>query len=75
MGTLTLQDPVGQCHFQVKSNLNMSKQGKSFEQRYYRNLNILSLCRLLLISGNFQSEHVAAAEIVLNNDIIETLIH
>ena len=33
------------------------------KQRYYRNTNILSLCRPVLISGNLQSEHVAAGEL------------
>ena len=33
-----------------------------FEQRYYRNLNTLRLCRPVLLSGNFQSEHVEAGE-------------
>jgi len=42
----------------------MSQQGKGFKQRYYRNLNTLSLCRSELLSGNFQSEHVAAGETV-----------
>jgi len=41
----------------------MSQQGKFFQQRYYRKLNILSLRRPVLLSGNFQSEHVAAAEV------------
>jgi len=40
----------------------MSQQGKSFKQRYYRNINILIVCRSLLISGNVQSENVAAVE-------------
>jgi len=33
-----------------------------FKQRYYRNLNTLRLCRPVLLSGNVQSEHVAAVE-------------
>jgi len=53
---------VGQYYLQVTSNLNMSKQGKVFKQRYYRNRNNLRLCRHKLLSGNFQSEHVAAGE-------------
>jgi len=32
------------------------------KQRYYRNLNDLSLCRQVLHSGNVQSEHCAAVE-------------
>jgi len=42
----------------------MSQQGKGSKKRYYRNLNILSLCRPVLLSGNVQSEHVATGEIV-----------
>jgi len=38
----------------------MSQQGNVFKERYYRKLNILSLCTPVLLSGNFQSEHVAA---------------
>jgi len=34
--------------------------GELFKQRYYRNINTVSLCRLVLLSGNFQSEYVAA---------------
>jgi len=41
----------------------MSQQGKVFKQRYYRNINNLSLCRPELLSGNVQTEHVAAGEI------------
>jgi len=40
----------------------MSQQGKGFIQRYYRNLKNLSFCRPVLLSGIFQSEHVAAGE-------------
>jgi len=46
---------------------------KAFKQRYYRNLNILSSCWPVLLSGNFQTEHVAAGESVQTNDIIGTL--
>jgi len=42
----------------------MSQQGKAFKQRYYLNLNTLSLCRPVLHSGNVQSEHVAAGKSV-----------
>ena len=45
------------------ANLNMSKQGKRFKQRYYWNLNSLSLCRPVLLSVNVQSEDVTAVEI------------
>jgi len=37
----------------------MLQQWKVFKQRYYRNFNNLSLCRPVLLSGKFQSEHVA----------------
>jgi len=43
----------------------MSQQWKGFKQRYYRYLNILSLCRPVLLSGNVQSEHVAAGEVFI----------
>jgi len=42
----------------------MSQPVKEFKQRYYRNVNALSLCRPVLVSGNVQSEHVAASESV-----------
>jgi len=42
----------------------MSQQGKCSNKRYYRNLNTLKLRRPVLLSGNFESEHVAAGEIV-----------
>jgi len=38
---------------------------KYFIQRYYRKLNILSLCRPVLLSGNVQNEHVAAGEVFI----------
>jgi len=59
---LTLQAALGQCYFQVTSNLNMSQRVKVSMKRCYWNINILSLCRLMLLSGNVQSEHVAAEE-------------
>jgi len=40
----------------------MSQQWNEFKQRYYRNINTLSLRRPDLLSGNVQSEHVAAGE-------------
>jgi len=40
----------------------MSQQGKGFKQRYYRNIKNFRLCRRVLHSGNFQSEHVATGE-------------
>jgi len=33
------------------------------KQRYYRNINTLRLCRPVLLSGNLQSEHVAAGKV------------
>ena len=42
----------------------MSQQGKLFKQRYYLNFNKLNMCRPVLFSGNAQSEHAAADEIV-----------
>ena len=62
IGTLTISSYVGQCYFQVTSNLNKSEQEKFFKQRYYRNINTLILCRPVLLSGNDQSEHVTAVE-------------
>jgi len=53
--------------------MNMSQQGNGFKQRYYQNLKTLNLCSPVLLSGNVQSEHVAAGEIVQTNDIIGTL--
>jgi len=41
----------------------MSKKGKLFKQRYYLNFNNLSLCRPVLLSGNFQSEYVAEGKV------------
>jgi len=52
IGTLTIQASVGKGYFQVTSNLNMSQQGKYIKQRYYRNINTLSLFRPLLHSGD-----------------------
>jgi len=62
IGNLTHSVSVGQCYFQVKSNLNMSQQGKFFKQRYYRNINTLNLCKPVLLSGNVKSEYLAAEE-------------
>jgi len=42
----------------------MSLQLKLFKQRYYRNLNILSLCRTVLLEGKVQSQHFPPVEIV-----------
>jgi len=40
----------------------MSREWKWFKQRYYRNINNLSFCRTVLLSGHFQSERVAVGE-------------
>jgi len=40
----------------------MSQQWKMFKQRYYWKLNILRKCRPELLSGNVESENVAACE-------------
>ena len=40
----------------------MTQQWKLFKQRFYWNLNNLSLCKPVLLSGYVQSEHVAAGE-------------
>ena len=42
----------------------MSQEGLVFKQQYYRNFNTLSVGSPALLSGNVQSEHVAAGEIV-----------
>jgi len=42
----------------------MLQQWKGIKERYYRNVNNLSLCRPVLLLGNVQSDHVAAVEIV-----------
>jgi len=49
----------------------MSQQSKGVKQRYYRNLNNLRVCRPVLLSGNLQSEHVAAGEIVQTTILLE----
>jgi len=51
----------------------MSQQGKDYKQRYYRNINTLSLCRPVLLSGYVKSEHVAAGEIVQTTILSEHL--
>ena len=61
-GTLTIQASVGQCYFQVTSNLNMPQQGKCFKQRYYQNIDTFSMCGPVLLSGNDQSENFATGE-------------
>ena len=42
----------------------MSLKGNIFNQGYYGNINTLSVCRPVLLSGDVQSEHVAAGEMV-----------
>jgi len=61
--TYTTYASVDQFYFQVTSNLHMALQGKEFKQGYYRNINTISLCTPVLLSGNIQSKHVAAGEI------------
>jgi len=51
----------------------MSQNGKGFKQRYYGNINTLSLCRPVLLSGTLQSEHVAAGEMFQTTILSETL--
>jgi len=63
IGTLTLKASVGQSYSHVTSNLNMSQKGKVLKKRYYRNISTLSPCRPVLLSGNVQSEHVAAGTV------------
>jgi len=41
----------------------MSQKLQGFEERYYWIIITLSLCRPVLLSGYFQSEHVAEGEI------------
>jgi len=42
----------------------MSERWKVFKQRFFHDINNLSICRPLLLSGNVESEDVAAGEIV-----------
>jgi len=51
----------------------MSQQGKVFKQRYYRTFNNLSLCRPVLLTGNVQSERVAAGDRVQTKILSELL--
>jgi len=48
--------------------------GKVFKQRYYGNVNTLSICRPVLLSGNVRSEHVAEGESV-QTMILSELYH
>ena len=41
----------------------MSPQGKRCKQRFFGTLKNLSLCMPVLLSGNIQSEHVAAGKV------------
>ena len=72
IGTLTLKASVGHSYFHVTSNLNMSRKRKVLKKRYYCNINNLSPCRPVLLSGNVQSEHVAAEEAVQTTILSET---
>jgi len=49
----------------------MSQHSNGFKKRYYRYINILSLCRPVLLSGNVQSEHVAEVERVQTTILLE----
>jgi len=49
----------------------MSEQVKWIRQRYYRNINNLSPCRPVLLSGNVQSEHVAGGERIKTKILME----
>jgi len=51
----------------------MSQQVKVLKQIYYRNVNVLSLCRPVLLSGNVQFEHVGARESVQRTILLERL--
>ena len=55
----------------VSSKLNMSLRGKVFKQRYYRDINTLSICRPVLLSCNVQSEHVVAEEKLQTTILLE----
>jgi len=61
IGSLALYSSVDPCYSQVTSNLNRSHQIEGFKKRYNRKLIVLFLCRPVLLSGNVQSEQVAAA--------------
>jgi len=47
----------------------MSQQRKLFKERDYRNVNTLSICRPVLLSGNVQSEHVEAVRMVQRTNL------
>ena len=51
----------------------MMQQRKLFKKRYYRNIYTLGLCSPVLLSGNVQSQHVAADEIVQTSILSEQL--
>jgi hypothetical protein len=61
IGSLALYSFAGQCYSQVTSNLNRSQQLEGFKQRYNRKLSTVFLSWPVLLSGNVQSEQVAAA--------------
>jgi len=52
----------------------MSQQWKVFKQQYYRNFSTLILYRPVLLSGNVQSEHVAA-EVRIHTTILSEPYH
>jgi len=49
----------------------MSQQWKWFKERYYWNIKTLRFCRPALLSGNDQSENVAAGEIAQTTILLE----
>jgi len=49
----------------------MSQNGELFKQRYYWNINNLSISRPVLLSGTVQSEHVAAVEMFQKTTLSE----
>jgi len=49
----------------------MSQQGKDFKQRFDRNIHTLNHSRPVLLSGNIETEHVAAAEIIQTTMLLD----
>jgi len=49
----------------------MTQKWKVFQQRYYRDINTLRPFRPVLLSGNVQSEKVAAEESVQKTILLE----
>ena len=61
IGKLANFSSVGQCYSHVTSKLNRSQQLEESKLQYNRKLSSLFLCRPVLLSGNVESEKVAAA--------------